>query len=1220
MAEKTYTFEKLTPVDDADISVYENAIDYVFANDDVKNVAISGAYGAGKSSLLASYKKKHNDRKFIHISLAHFKSFHADDLTPDKKSTAETSNKNPTVEIADLEGKILNQLIHQIPPENIQQTHFKIKRTTKRKTIIVQTIAIMVLILAILHVILWSDWRSFVELLDNNWFKDIISVTTNRYSRFVSGAIAVGLSAWFVYCIVKMQTNKNLFKKLNLQGTEIEIFENNDDSYFDKYLNEVLYLFENADADVIVFEDMDRFEASSIFERLREINTLANIQLKNENKKPLRFFYLLRDDIFISKDRTKFFDFIIPVVPVVDSSNSYNQFINLLKKNNLFDKFDENFLQGLSLYIDDMRLLINICNEFLVYINRLNITELDYNKMLAIITYKNLFPRDFSELQINSGFIYSLFSKKDIYIETAKNELELKISKKENEIKNAKKEALESVQELDDIYKAKQSRMPSHNNYSQRQEYEKNLNAWYKNEYPKRKQAIENRINNKISFLELELQELKNQLISLKSRKLNEIITRENIDDIFKSTTINEIGEEEEYLDIKGNPYFTLLKYLVRNGYIDETYSDYMTYFYENSLTRTDKIFLRSVTDRKAKEYTYQLDKPEMIVARLKVADFDQEETLNFSLLCHLLKTDVKSEMVVHFMCQLKKNQRFDFIGEYLENGQALSEFITALYAQWIESLNVILNENALSVDLTKYFSLLTLYYASNNVLKNANIDNCVTDYISNDENFLNIKQPNIQKLINGFKLLNIRFIRIEYDVSDKELFTAVYQNSLYELNYNNLSVMLRYMYGIDDEASIKHQNYTLVQSQPDSPLYCMVEDNISEYVDVMLNSCEKTIDDNEDTILALLNNAEVTIGQKERYIGYITHFVSLLSQIADSSLWDIVIDKNKLKFAELNIMEYYAKFKSVDQHLINYINKATVNIDMSDIPDEFKEIKPDFYAAIVECKAINNTAYRQILDSMNRYYSSFDIIDIPDEKIKILIDINSVRMNKESLKFIRGNYNPDVLLYYILHNIEKYVENIDEDTFSQEELVMLLSEDISDDIKLKVLSFSNESISIIDSNYSDLIKLYILNNNLNKTDMVALYKSYEIQSKEIQEFVFKYAENDYKAIINQINNVSAELKNQLLESSLALDKKVEIFIAMTDNSTCEQALTILNKIGLTEYQKIFLSRHRPKIKVDNLNKQILNLFVKNKWIDSFEVDTTNNEYYKVKKKIFSSK
>ena len=109
------------------------------------------------------------------------------------------------------------------------------------------------------------------------------------------------------------------------------------------------------------------------------VNTLANIQLQKESKKVLRFFYLLRDDIFVSKDRTKFFDYIIPVVPVVDSSNSYDQFISHLKRGGIFEKFNESFLQGLSLYIDDMRLLKNIYNEFVVYYNRLNITELDCN-------------------------------------------------------------------------------------------------------------------------------------------------------------------------------------------------------------------------------------------------------------------------------------------------------------------------------------------------------------------------------------------------------------------------------------------------------------------------------------------------------------------------------------------------------------------------------------------------------------------------------------------------------------------------------------------------------------------------------------------------------------------------------------------------------------------------------------------------------------------------
>lgn len=63
----------------------------------------------------------------------------------------------------------------------------------------------------------------------------------------------VTLLLFIVYGLIRVQKNKNVFRKLNLQGNEIEIFEESDDSYFDKYLNEVLYLFENADADVIVY-------------------------------------------------------------------------------------------------------------------------------------------------------------------------------------------------------------------------------------------------------------------------------------------------------------------------------------------------------------------------------------------------------------------------------------------------------------------------------------------------------------------------------------------------------------------------------------------------------------------------------------------------------------------------------------------------------------------------------------------------------------------------------------------------------------------------------------------------------------------------------------------------------------------------------------------------------------------------------------------------------
>ena len=49
----------------------------------------------------------------------------------------------------------------------------------------------------------------------------------------VDGLLMVALLSFLVYGLISMQKNKNVFRKLNLKGNEIEIFEESDDSYFD---------------------------------------------------------------------------------------------------------------------------------------------------------------------------------------------------------------------------------------------------------------------------------------------------------------------------------------------------------------------------------------------------------------------------------------------------------------------------------------------------------------------------------------------------------------------------------------------------------------------------------------------------------------------------------------------------------------------------------------------------------------------------------------------------------------------------------------------------------------------------------------------------------------------------------------------------------------------------------------------------------------------------
>jgi len=510
-----HNFQKLTPLRDKPIGIYRDALDFVFENDDLRNIALSGAYSAGKSSVLESYKTNHTDKKFLHISLAHFNEVKVDSDNESEQNAKVQADedKEPKVKESVLEGKILNQLIHQINTNRIPQTNFKIKRRTSVAHFVLSTLMILLLSLSVFHIVFFSAQVKFVSEISSEWLKPFLQFFAGTNSLLISGSICFIIFGMLLFNVIKLQTNKGIFKKISANKVEIEIFEKNDDSYFDKYLNEVLYLFDQSQADVIVFEDMDRYNANRIFERLREVNTLLNAQRRKHSEmrltnrligreisyRPLRFFYLLRDDIFVSKDRTKFFDFIIPVVPVVDSSNSYDQFIAHMKEGGIFELFDESFLQQLSLYIDDMRILKNIYNEFTVYYSRLNTTELKPNKMLAIIAYKNLFPRDFSDLQLGKGFVSTLFKSRDKIVEDSIAEIDSRIEAIKAKMESAQNEHLESISEVDRVYETQLSNLQNQisYNYDNRAQSQKQL-AELQKVIAGRKENIKNKTDEKV--------------------------------------------------------------------------------------------------------------------------------------------------------------------------------------------------------------------------------------------------------------------------------------------------------------------------------------------------------------------------------------------------------------------------------------------------------------------------------------------------------------------------------------------------------------------------------------------------------------------------------------------------------------------------------------------------------------------------------------------------
>lgn len=1230
MTQKYYNFEKLTPDKDADISVYEEAIEFVFDNSDVTNIAISGAYGAGKSSVIESYEKKHDDKNFLHISLAHFE--------PTERNESEDSVKETT-----LEGKILNQLIHQIPVDRIPQTNFRVKKDVGRRNIIIITILLYVLLGSITFISMSNKIQNWVDALCDGRLKSLLAIFMNDFTVFFAAIALAGSVFICIYNAVKVQKNKNLFHKVTVQGNTIEIFENKDESYFDKYLNEVLYLFEQVEADVIVFEDMDRFNSNVIFERLREVNNLVNVHKYNKFKnkkrhklinkifrrkekqyKPLRFFYLLRDDVFVTKDRTKFFDYIIPIVPVLDGTNSYDQFIRHLKQGNILEKFDSTFLQRLALYIDDMRVLKNVYNEFLVYMYRLNNTDLNWNKMLAIIVYKNIFPRDFCNLQLGKGYVHELFEQKENLSKETIGKLEEEKQLIQEKITYINKENLTDVQELNDAYEAKYNRLPRDSWYNQLTQEGRKEKDKLEKEKEKRIEVIDNRNKGMMTELEVKLQDIEQRISATKTKLLSELITRDNTDSIFMIKSINPIGEENQYNEIKGNDYLELLKFLISNGYIDETYNDYMTYFYEDSLSAHDKMFLRRITDKKGSDYEYSLKDVEKVLSSpvLRVVDFYEEETLNFNLLKGLLvnqKNPKYQKYLSALIKQMKDNKDTEFISKFYDSTQFDKTFIIKLNEQWTDFFSYIAVNKILPLKQIRGFSLDSLCLLDENKIQDINVEGCLTDYISNQSDYLNIQNPDVAKIISQFCILGVKLKKIEIDTANKDLIVGVYENNLYELTFENIKLMIKSMYGEYDSYNIEHRNYTVVQGKSESPLAKYIAKNINRYANEYLKNCNGYIEDSEDVAIKFINDENVLGDIQEKYVNVLKTVISDISVIQNKKLWNEMLDKRIIKKTVPNIIHYYTEY-CCDSQLIKFINECDAGMDYSHIENEFgDEIARQFFDSVAVNNEIKTSRYQEILCNMGYGYDVYDAYDISDDKMEVLIKKDVIEMNNVGLEYIRNHYKKYTALY-IDENIEAYLRIITSDNFSYEEALHILGMEIGDKEKIDLLGLTTEPISVVGKGYSSSLIKYILDNNFDEHDENELYQHFSEYEEVIQSSIYRVAKS---RIANIIDNSTIVLDDNLLSelltmSKCSMDDKIQLWANALPNLTEETCKKHFDELGFPELKGIFTKRNNyTKTYEDNsFIRDILYVLKKNTWIFDYYKKSDDEGYVVVKNPI----
>ena len=429
----------------------------------LRNIAISGTYGSGKSSILEKVVEDFEGVKPCstkNISLAPLASCcgnaeRRSDNNEDRPGSNNNEDRPGSKDHADgfstdtptnrIQREIVKQLLYGVDPKDVPLSRFHRIHEKGKWEKIGFSLLTSVFLTMLLGTFFGDDLGKFGQsLLSSLPFIDKWAISPSE--KFLLGYVVLLVllfaASWMI-CSYLLKSNLKI-GQVNVSGASLKL-DQGVDSYFDQYLDEIVYLFEKSKIETVIFEDLDRFKSPEIFDSLRELNQILNDdpvitgERSRRDGRTIRFIYAISDAVFddqcikaseetLSEERrigafsrAKFFDLIISVVPFVSSNNSHQTARNALGDEiTRIDKVGD-LLEDVAGFIPDQRTWITIRNDFIMYSRRLHV-NLDEKKdeenalglsaahLLAFLIYKNCYLADAEKMREGNSKIDKIYS------------------------------------------------------------------------------------------------------------------------------------------------------------------------------------------------------------------------------------------------------------------------------------------------------------------------------------------------------------------------------------------------------------------------------------------------------------------------------------------------------------------------------------------------------------------------------------------------------------------------------------------------------------------------------------------------------------------------------------------------------------------------------------------------------------------------------------------
>lgn len=990
-------------------SRYVATIEAALAKDQIRNIALSGNYGVGKSSILQEVARRQKAR-VVELSLSTLAPIEASKLDESVPIQATT----PTNRI---QQEIVKQLLYREDPGKTPASRF---RRIERFRWWRETRIAALLGLAIAITFLLSGWTAQIA-----------------YTLPLLGSIGawMHLVIWGMATGIVLSVRWQLYGRLHIKqlsaGTATVSLDDTSVSYFDQYLDEIVYFFDVSDRDIVIFEDIDRFNDSHIFEALRALNTLLNAS--PQIKKPIRFIYAIKDSIFdrvglaaegrklepdvvamddpaqaeaVRANRTKFFDLIIPVVPFITHRSARSLAVQLL--GDIEHEVTSELLDLAAQYVPDMRLLKNVSNEFIVFCDRifsgdgeqLNLSE---TNLFAMMLYKSTHLTDFEMIRLRR-------SKLDVLYDVSRELVTINIKKLEGELRELRQRlaridgaATRSTQLGERLLAHVQRTVQAVGFRSQNATYSlagveqspddlKGAQFWA--DFVSRDEDAvlrwRNAQNQRMSFTRDSL-----------AAALSDPLNVESWDKEDRETLNEQVGEKTDAIkflrgadlgDLVRRPEF-LVKYkkaeqsleaiakailksglafkLVRAGYINRNFTLYTSTFHGDRVGSAVTNFIIHHVERNLMDEHFELtpnDVDTLIRERGRNA-LKEPALYNIAILDHLLTADVGlADIMVRSLVGLGENQA-RFAQAYLAAGEQRLRFIERFTT--VSSRVLVYLVNQADLDDTSRLELVDVVLAHLSLPKQK-VDAAVSEYLSaHYTEFTALtsettEQAQAERIGTLFARANITVPHLE--PLTRKIRPSFVSRNLYEITHENLTI------AIDNAATVALD----VIRAANKMVYDYVLGHLSTYLGT-IGCASTTVDVSKDFIAVIKDVRE----RGELSLDDVIERAAPDCKVADlaavsEDVWPALAEYQRFPATFSNVSCYAMTFESVDAHLAKVLTAAR---EITEISTTDEESKATLAVAILEAKnQLPSAALRVELVASLSLDNYLDVDDIAAE------------------------------------------------------------------------------------------------------------------------------------------------------------------------------------------------------------------------------------------------